>query len=796
MPSVFQTRQHRTSASWIRFPRWLTALRSRVGLAMIIVLCSLTNAQGLTPVEVPVDKPRTLVVGSEQDYPPFATGMTDATAGGFTVDLWKAVAADTGLHYTITVRPFHQLLQDFKDGKIDVLINLAQSDERRKFVDFTLPHVIVHGAIFVRKGDPDMAPAKIRSEADLANKSLIVIKADLAHDYALSRGWAKQLVLVETAAEGMHLLASSRYDALLLSKLVGMQTLQAQGLTGIVALKQQIGLPQKFAFAVHKGESELLYLLNEGLAMTKSAGTYDTLYNRWFGVFEVHEVHLSDVLIYLYPLAATFFLIGWYFWRRQQVERKQAAAAVAQARDLLMTIINTVPVRVFWKDRNLRYLGCNTAFAKDAGFTDAGDIIGKSDHELVWAKQAELYHREDRSVIEAGAARLSYEEALISPDGQALWLRVSKIPLRNQKNEIIGVLGVYEDITERKKAKDKLLQLSIAVEQSPTAIDITDMDGNIEYVNPRFTEVTGYTAAEAIGKNPRILKSALTPAATHIDMWSKLSSGLPWHGELINKRKNGEIYWEESHIAPVKNAQGKTTHYVAVKMDITLRKQLEDQVQHLALHDALTQLPNRRMLDDRLNLALAASKRSARFGALMFLDLDHFKALNDRHGHHAGDALLLEVAHRLKNCVREIDTVARMGGDEFVVLLGDLSEDKVRSTELAASIAEKIRATLSAPYLLTVMHGAAQDTDKKQDAQIEHRCSASIGVMLFIDHVFSPKEVLSRADKAMYLAKQEGGNLVRIADIDAASDLPTISGRPSTLTQAAIAPLFAFLFPK
>jgi ABC-type amino acid transport substrate-binding protein len=161
----------------------------------------------------------TLVVGSEQDYLPFATGLTDAEAGGFTVELWKAVAAEAGLNYTIRVRPFRQILQEFKVGKIDVLINLAYSDERHSFADFSVPHVIVHGAIFVRKGE-----SNIRSEVDLAGKSIIVLNADLAHDYAVSKGWGKQLVLVNTSADGFRLLASGRYDAMLLSKLVGMQT--------------------------------------------------------------------------------------------------------------------------------------------------------------------------------------------------------------------------------------------------------------------------------------------------------------------------------------------------------------------------------------------------------------------------------------------------------------------------------------------------------------------------------------------------------------------------------------------
>jgi diguanylate cyclase (GGDEF)-like protein len=185
------------------------------------------------------------------------------------------------------------------------------------------------------------------------------------------------------------------------------------------------------------------------------------------------------------------------------------------------------------------------------------------------------------------------------------------------------------------------------------------------------------------------------------------------------------------------------------------RKQLEDQVRHMAFHDALTKLPNRRMLHDRLHLAMATSKRSNRYGALLFLDLDHFKALNDRHGHDAGDLLLRQVADRLKACVRETDTVARMGGDEFVVLLGDLSEDRERSTELAENVAEKIRTALSEPYFLAIKQNSSDDH------VVAHRCTASIGLALFLDLESDQESILSRADSAMYLAKEGGGNMVK-----------------------------------
>ncbi len=262
---------------------------------------------------------RPLVVGSEQDYPPFAIGMTDETADGFTVELWQAVAAEAGLDYILRVRSFRQVLEEFRQGGIDVLINLARSEERARFADFTVPHVVVHGAIFVRDGERG-----IQSEADLAGKSIIVLNADLAHDYAVARGWASQLVLVETSAEGMRLLASGRHDAMLLGQLAGMQTLGLTGIRNVRPIKAHAGFSQKFAFAVHKGQPELLARINEGLSLVKSNGTYDALYDKWFGVYQVKEPEARDVLRYVGPMVALFIALGAVFYYRRRREREAA----------------------------------------------------------------------------------------------------------------------------------------------------------------------------------------------------------------------------------------------------------------------------------------------------------------------------------------------------------------------------------------------------------------------------------------------------------------------------------------
>ena len=217
--------------------RKVAEVYARLKISKPLSESSLTNF--IAPISRTDDNP--LIIGSEQDYPPFALGLTDAAADGFTVELWRAVAAESHLQSTIRVLPFHEILQGFKDEKIDVLINLAQSEERRQFADFTVPHVVVNGAVFVREDEN-----RIRSEADLNNKRIIVLKGDLAHDYAVSKGWQKHLIPVDTAEAGFRLLASGHHDALLLGKLAGQQVIEKLKIGNVKALPVKVGFAQNF----------------------------------------------------------------------------------------------------------------------------------------------------------------------------------------------------------------------------------------------------------------------------------------------------------------------------------------------------------------------------------------------------------------------------------------------------------------------------------------------------------------------------------------------------------------------
>jgi diguanylate cyclase (GGDEF)-like protein len=238
-------------------------------------------------------------------------------------------------------------------------------------------------------------------------------------------------------------------------------------------------------------------------------------------------------------------------------------------------------------------------------------------------------------------------------------------------------------------------------------------------------------------------------------MWDKITHEKSWSGEIWNRRKNGEIYPEQLAITPIFEEDGTLACYVGIFSDITQRKATEQEILNLAFFDALTGLPNRRLLNERLAHAMASSKRDCRYGALMFMDMDKFKQLNDTHGHSMGDMLLVEVAHRISGCIRESDTVARFGGDEFVVLLGDLGTDREKSAVQAGIAAEKIRSVLAEPYVLKPAHGNAHA------ATVKHECSSSIGVVLFSGHSASAEEILKWADIAMYQAKADGRNRVR-----------------------------------
>jgi diguanylate cyclase (GGDEF)-like protein/PAS domain S-box-containing protein len=387
-------------------------------------------------------------------------------------------------------------------------------------------------------------------------------------------------------------------------------------------------------------------------------------------------------------------------------------------------------------------------------------ILGYSREELLRLKITDIEADESsqetadhtRNIMESG--HLRFEARHKRKDGAIIYVDVSVVYV-----ESLGArfFAFVRNITDRKRIELQLRQSANVFSNAREGIVLADLSGNIVDVNAAFTDITGYARDEVLGKNPRFMASGRHDAAFYSDMWTNILSQGFWSGEIWNRRKNGEIYPELLTISAVVNEHEGIQQFVALFSDITVRKSLENQVHQLAFHDPLTQLPNRRLMEDRLSQAMAASKRSGKHGALLVLDLDNFKPLNDQHGHPAGDLLLIEVARRLVGCVRETDTVARFGGDEFVVVLGDLETDYAGSTNQAKEVAEKIRLSLQQPYELN-LHCEGPDGR----SAVVHHCSASIGVAMFFNHDVSQSELLKSADAAMYQAKDDGRDSVRL----------------------------------
>lgn len=283
----------------------------------------------------------------------------------------------------------------------------------------------------------------------------------------------------------------------------------------------------------------------------------------------------------------------------------------------------------------------------------------------------------------------------------------------------------------------ELTKLSQAVEQSPSTIVITNLDGNIEYANEAFTKTTGYTKNEAAGKNPRFLQSGKTEAKVYSDMWAHLAAGETWHGEFVNLTKDGDEYIEEVKVSPIFQKNGTISNYVAIKEDITEQKQAQERIHFLANFDSLTGLPNRFQLEERLDYAISSAKRNSEQFSIIFLDLDHFKEINDTLGHDAGDALLVELSRRFNAVLREVDTVSRLGGDEFIFLLPNTSSSG------ASHIAEKLLKTIETPCQFN-----------RNDMLV----TASVGIAIYPKDGLDQQTLFKNADMAMYEAKQSGRN--------------------------------------
>ncbi len=426
--------------------------------------------------------------------------------------------------------------------------------------------------------------------------------------------------------------------------------------------------------------------------------------------------------------------------RQSHIELEQRVAdrtrELSQQLHFMRQLIEAIPGPVFYKSREGRYLGCNQAFLRMIG-RSRSEVVGATVHDLAPQELADRYKAADNELLARGGSQV-YEAKVLHADGAYREVIFHKATYGNADEPGSGLVGVMLDITERKRMEERLQQAATVFDSSAEGITITAPDGRIIAVNRAFSDITGYGEHEVIGRNPRILQSGRQDRELYRQMWHELITAGRWQGELWNRRKDGRTFLESLTISAVKDSEGRLTHYVGVFSDITELRRAHDQLDHQAHHDPLTGLPNRLLLADRLHKAMQRAHREEGELAVLFLDLDRFKIINDTLGHQVGDRVLCEVARRLRRLMRESDTVGRLGGDEFLIIVEHIAEPGA-----ASLVAEKI---------LTVLQEAPVTVGQ------EFFVGASIGISVFPQDGNDVETLMKNADVAMYRAKERGRN--------------------------------------
>jgi len=414
-------------------------------------------------------------------------------------------------------------------------------------------------------------------------------------------------------------------------------------------------------------------------------------------------------------------------------ERIAAEQALRQSEALLRAASRVAAIGAWSYDPDSELFSCSPELYQLYGMVPSGPLRNQEFRQVEHPDDRERIARNWQQALAGARYDIEYR---ILKSSQVRWLREVGEFERDAQGHLLRGVGVVQDITEDKAREVLIMRQAQALEQSPSIAVLTDTTGMIEYVNRRFTEVTGYSAKEVIGRHSNLLKSGLLSDETYAELWRTITSGQIWRGEFPDRKKSGELYWEQAVIAPIRDEQGTITHFVKLAEDITDKKALSERLEYLAFYDPLTGLANRALLMDRLEQALAVAKSSERSVAVAFVDLDDFKLINSSLGDTVGDQLLIEVAQRLKGVLRDDDTVARFGGDEFALLL-----DRLATAQDASLVVERALNAMSKPFTI---------------AEQPIFVSASIGVAVFPDDADSGPALIRHAGVALNRAKQEG----------------------------------------
>lgn len=737
-------------------------------------------------------------VGMDSEYAPYEWVNKNGNYVGMAVDYLHLLEGKLGIQFEIVQgKSWPEVVDLAKKGEIDILTSIVQTPERLKYFLFSEPYRDTQTMI-VDNGEGKF----IGSLEHLSGKSVTVEKGYFTQELLETKYPKIKLVLANTILEALTFVMEGKADAYVGDMSAINYAIKNNGLTKL-RISGQTEFSSQHRFAFSKRHPELASIMTKAM-VSISAEESDAIFNRWIGMRIEQGIHVQTIIQYSVGVICLFMLFGyWYYRLHCEIKNRKIAEMREHYRNNVLEMIATmVPLPMVLEsiikgveEQNKDMLCsillldqedqifsqviaphlpnfyneaiCGVHIGQDVG--SCGTAAYLKERVIVENIVTHPYWKEYKELALRAGLQSCWSEPIFSFEGNilgtfAIYHRTPQIPIKSDISLIEQAANLASIAIEKSIAATKLKESEELyrrlTEEVTDVIWRTDRNLKITYISPSDERLRGYKADEVIGRHAFEMFSP-EGIATVIETMSRrqeaeekgICTGFITY-EIQHICKDGRLIWGEIISKPERNKKGEIIGYHGITRETTERKVMQDKVKELAFYDSLTKLPNRLLLSERLNYMLAEMKRTQKYSALFFLDLDNFKSLNDTYGHSIGDLLLCQVAQRLQKCVREMDTVARFGGDEFVVILNTLHEDDKVSAEQAYHIAEKILQSLSALYVLNVSY------DKNEEQLVKHSCTASIGVLVFKSEDGTSDDLLKRADTAMYKAKEAGKNVI------------------------------------
>lgn len=668
-------------------------------------------------------------VGIDRDFAPYEWIDETGNYVGLAAEYIALLEQRLGVTFEIVHdKPWHEIMAMAKSGELDMLSCLNMTESRTEFLDFTEPFVsnpvvIVNANRYGYIGSLDR----------LKGKTVAVERGYFTHETLLADYPDINLLVVDNTDQALQKVVTGEADAYVGDAAYANYAVKKKDLLNL-QFAGQTSSTSTYRIGVSKSSPELLSVINKVL-QNLTETERKQIEEQWLGLTVTSGPALATLIKFSSVVVLLFILFSYWIYRLRQ-SRKALAESEAKLREVL----NASPVPQGILDNTGQIIYLNQAFVDSFGYS-LNDIPTID----VWWRKAfpdQEQREKTRQIWQQFSTKTTttsdkvsqIETDIICMNGErrTVICNATRVDTETDKNTLV----ILYDISDRKKVEERLKMSGRVFNQAHEGILITDAKGLIVDVNPAFSEITGYSREEVIGKNPSILQSDKHSRVFFQEMWSSLKEKGHWQGEVWNLKKNGQLFAELLTVSTLFDEHGETIHYLGLFSDVTQSKEQQQALELMAHYDMLTQLPNRTLFADRFKQAIAHSNRNHSLLAVVFLDLDGFKPVNDRYGHEAGDQLLIEIAQRIKASIRQDDTASRLGGDEFVLLLNDIS-----TVSHCERLINRIRHAIELPYQV---EGDALSL------------SASLGITIYPLDESDADTLLRHADQAMYQAKLAG----------------------------------------